>query len=282
MDSEQARTFLTVVAVGSFVRAAQELNVTQSTVSTRIKTLEERLGCQLFVRSKAGTRLTPQGERFQRHAAVMVRTVEQARIDIGTVKDYRHTLTVGGRFGLWEQFLLRWLAVMRARAPEIAVRAEIGFETDLMQSLTEGRLDAGVMYTPQSRPGFTVEHLFNERLVLAGTAPQGGRAVGADYVYVDWGPEFHARHCASFPEFTGAAISVNIGWLGLQYVLRQGGSGYFPFRLIRAHVEAGNLHVWTQAPSFELPAHVVLSSSVEPALAARLKEALRAVAAEAC
>ena len=55
METELARTFLTVVAAGNFVSAADRLHVTQSTVSARIHTLEEQLGCSLFVRNKAGT-----------------------------------------------------------------------------------------------------------------------------------------------------------------------------------------------------------------------------------
>ena len=83
MDTELARTFLTVVTAGNFITAAERLHVSQSTVSTRIHTLEQLLGCTLFVRNKAGTTLTPAGRQFQRHASALVRTVEQARHDVG-------------------------------------------------------------------------------------------------------------------------------------------------------------------------------------------------------
>ncbi len=62
----------------------------------------------------------------------------------------RATLTVGGRIGLWEDLLLRWLPIFAQLAPDIAVRSLIGFEEDLMQALIDGRADVGVMYTPQS------------------------------------------------------------------------------------------------------------------------------------
>ena len=52
METKLARTFLTVIATGNFVSAAERLHVTQSTVSARIRTLEEQLGCSLFVRNK--------------------------------------------------------------------------------------------------------------------------------------------------------------------------------------------------------------------------------------
>ena len=176
METELARTFLTVVAAGNFVSAAERLHVTQSTVSARIHTLEEQLGCSLFVRNKAGTRLTAAGRQFQKHAAILVRTVERARQDVGIAAGYQGTLTVGGRFGLWEGLLLEWLPLMRKMAPDISVRAEIGFEEDLMQGLVEGRINIGVMYTPQSRPGLTVERLLEERLVLVSTKENGERS----------------------------------------------------------------------------------------------------------
>ncbi|HMB47704.1 MAG TPA: LysR family transcriptional regulator [Afifellaceae bacterium] len=64
MDVTLARTFLAVVETGSFVEAARRVFVTQSTVSMRIKQLEQELGRKLFERSKGGARLTPSGAQF--------------------------------------------------------------------------------------------------------------------------------------------------------------------------------------------------------------------------
>jgi hypothetical protein len=52
------------------ISAADWLHASQSTVSTRIHTLEDQLGCTLFVRNKAGTTLTSAGRQLQRHACV--------------------------------------------------------------------------------------------------------------------------------------------------------------------------------------------------------------------
>src|SRR5262245_8964938 len=188
MDTELARTFLTVVAAGNFISAAERLHVTQSTVSARIHALEQQLGCTLFVRNKAGTTLTPAGQQFQKHAGILVRTVEHALHDVGIPRGFRGALAVGGRFGLWEHLLLRWLPLMQAAAPDISLRAEIGLESDLMQGLVEGRLDMAVMYTPQSRPGLRVEALIEDTLVLGSTDPAGAAEPGDGYVYTDWGP----------------------------------------------------------------------------------------------
>jgi len=279
LDTELARTFLTVVATGSFISAAERLHVTQSTVSARIHTLEDQLGCTLFVRNKAGTTLTPAGRQFQKHASALVRTVEQARHDVGVPRGFRAALTVGGRFGLWEQFLLKWLPLMRKIAPDVSVRAEIGLEDGLMQGLVEGRLDIGVMYTPQSRPGLKVEPLFEERLILVSTDPASQSEPGPGYVYIDWGPEFYARHSMSYPDFIGPALTVNIGWLGLQHILENGGSGYFPVRLVRPHLKDGRLTRLRGAPEFSLPAYVVYPAEPDPDSVGMALVAMRDLAA---
>jgi DNA-binding transcriptional LysR family regulator len=266
LDTELARTFLTVIGAGSFIGAAERLHVTQSTVSARIHALEEQLGCILLVRNKAGTTLTPAGRRFQKHAAMLVRAVERARQEVGVPSGYQAALTVGGRFGLWEGLLLRWLEHFGEQAPDVSVRAEIGFEDDLMQGLVEGRIEIGVMYTPQSRPGLKVERLLEEQLVLVSTRAALEPGLGEGYVYVDWGPEFHARHSMFFPEFVRPRLVASIGWLGLQHILESGGSGFFPRRLIGAHLASGRLHVVPGAPDFRLPAYVVHPGEATPAV----------------
>jgi DNA-binding transcriptional LysR family regulator len=258
MDTELARTFLTVVAAGNFIGAADRLHVTQSTVSARIRTLEDQLRCRLFVRNKAGTTLTLAGQQFQKHASTLVRTAELARRDVGVPSGFRASLTIGARLGLWEGLLTDWVPLIRAAAPDVSVHAEIGFEAEIMQGLVEGRIDIGVMYTPQNRPGLKVEPLLNERLLLVTTDAESGRDLGPRYVLVDWGPEFHAKHSAAFPDFVGPALTANIGWLGMQYVLQNGGSGYFPERLVRPFLKRGRLRLVAGAPEFTLPAYVVL------------------------
>jgi DNA-binding transcriptional LysR family regulator len=281
MDTELARTFLAVIAAGSFVEAAQRLHVTQSTVSTRIQRLEQALGAELFVRNKAGTTLTPAGRQFQRHATVLMRTVEQARQEIGIVSGFRATLTVGGRIGLWEDLLLRWLPIFAALAPDVAVRALIGFESDLMDALIEGRANIGVMYAPQARPGLAVELLFEERLVMVSSQAEPPREPGSDYVYVDWGPEFFTQHTLAFPNFTGAALSVNIGWLGLQRIVAYGGTGYFPARMLREHELSGRLRRVPGTPEFHLPAYVCFPAKTDSEPLALALDTIRRVAADA-
>ncbi len=278
MDTELARTFLAVVAGGSFIDAARKLHVTQSTVSSRMQRLEETLGAALFARSKSGVVLTPAGRQFQPHAALLTRTVEQAREEIGVVSGFRATLTVGGRLGLWEDLLTRWMAEFRALAPDVAVRAVVGFDADLMQDLVDGKISMCVVFTPQAHPGLVIEPLPEARLVLASTHADASAQPTADYVYVDWGPDFFAQHSLAFPDYAGASLSSNIGWLALQYVLAHGGTAYFPERMLHAYESTGRLFRIAAAPSFRLPAYLCFPANHESQPLAVALETIRRVA----
>ncbi len=257
MDTELARTFLAVVGEGSFFAAGERLHITQSTVSVRIRSLEETLGCRLFVRNKAGAILTPAGHRFQKHARVLLHTLEQARHDVGLAAGFPEAIVIGARIGLWDGFLDQWLSDVRGSMPTLSFRTLIGFEEDLVPALVESRIDFGVMYTPQYRPGLEVEKLFEERLIMVTTEPNSNGEPDADHVLVDWGPEFYARFRAAFPSFAGSALSVSVGWLGLRHLNLYGGSGYFPHRLVKSQIQRQQLFAVSGAPQFNLPAYAV-------------------------
>jgi LysR family transcriptional regulator, flagellar master operon regulator len=79
LDITTARTFLEIVKTGSFVRAAGNLNITQTAVSARIRGLEQQLDRKVFIRNKAGARLTPAGDQFLRFATSLVQIWARAR-----------------------------------------------------------------------------------------------------------------------------------------------------------------------------------------------------------
>ena len=256
MNIDLARTFLEIIETGNFNKAAERLEVTQSTVSMRIKALEDELGRPLFVRSKTGTELTAAGIQFRRYAQTLVRVWAQACQEIALPAGFKTVLTVGGQFSLWDRLLVQWIPWMRTALPDVAVRAEVGLSDGLMRRLGEGSLDIGVMYSPQARPGLQIEKLLEERLILVSTSRPGGDWT-KDYVFVDWGPEFRLAHGQAFPDLPAPAVTVGLGALGLQHILSSGGAGYFPMRVVRSYLAAGRLFLVEGAPEFRRPAWLV-------------------------
>lgn len=263
MDVDLARTFLAIAETGSFLAATDRVYVTQSTVSARIKTLEDRLGKTLFERSKSGATLTPAGQQFLKHAQAMVRVWEHARLEIALPEGYEVSLTIGGQYSLWAEFLVDWLANMRTAYPNIAIRAQFGFSDSLMDHLIDGTMDLGVMYTPQARAGFEVDLLFDDELVLVACEPGSSKDPARNYVMIDWGPEFRADHALNYPNISTPGTYLELGALSVDYLLKVSGSGYMPKRLIEEHLNREQLFIVEDAPVFSYPAYAVYSTDLD-------------------
>lgn len=258
MDINQARTFLVITAHGSFQQAARQMHLTQSTISARIQRLESELNTSLFIRNRNGASLTPSGKRFLDYAKRLVLTADQAKDDVGLSDRYRATIRIGGRIALWDGFLNKWVGWMRSNADDVIIRSEIGFEEDLMHRLIEGTLDLGLMYTPSHSPGLVVEHMFDETLVLVSTRPDD-TGPGDDYIYIEWGPGFYTQHAQSYPDLEQPSQIANIGWLGIQILLTNGGSCFLPARMAAGFIADGRLHRVPDSPEFINPAYMVYS-----------------------
>lgn len=278
MDITLARTFLEIVSGGSLMRAAERLHVTQTAVSARVKTLEQQVGRPLLVRNKAGASLTPAGERFLPHAATLVQVWERARQQVAVPPGRRAVLTVGCEISLWDPLMLEWLLWMRGAAPDLALRTEVGDPASLLNEVAEGTVEIAVVYAPRQRPGLRIDLLIEEKLVLVSTRRRQTAPTPNDYVHVDWGPEFAARLDQAFPGLSNAGVSASLGPLGLDYLIRAGGCGYFRLDAVEKHVDAGRLHVVKRAPVFMYPAYAVYSDSADPSVLDPALDGLRAVA----
>jgi DNA-binding transcriptional LysR family regulator len=279
MDIELARTFLAIVKTRSFIRAAEQLNLSQTTVSARIRSLESQLRRTLFVRNKSGASLTPAGEEFLRYAPTFVQLWERARHQVAVPEGRRAVLTIGGELSLWHPWLLEWLHWMRGAASDIALRVQVGLPESLSDEVARGVLDLAVMYAPQHRPGLRVDLLLEEKLVLVTTEAGAEGIDPQSYVYVDWGPDFAHRHGQAFPEAMSPSLVIGLGPLALHYILEAGGSGYFRQRVVAPHLASGALHLVPGAPSFFYPIYAVYSAQADEGLIEVALEGLRSVAA---
>lgn len=277
MDLELARTFLECVHQGSFVRAADRLSLTQTAVSARIRTLEELLGRRLFIRNKAGAKLTPAGERFKADATTLMQVWQRAQQRIALPAGKENVVSLGGELSLWNPLITRWLVWMRQNAPQIALRAEIDSSHRLLERLHDGSLDVGVVYNPPPQSDLVVELLVEEKLVLATTDPR--LTLDAErYVHVDWGPAFTPGQQSARPSFSVPAVTISLGPLALSYLLEVGGAGYFRHSAIAPYLANQRLHLVEQAPEFSYSIHAVYSTRVEADLLGRIRAGMRAAA----
>ena len=278
MDINVARTFLEVVKTGSFVNAAANLNMTQTAVSARIRVLEQNLDRRVFIRNKAGARLTPAGEQFFRFATSLVQVWDRARRAAAVAPGSETVVTIGAELSQWNPLMRHWLLWMRRECPEIAISAYINSGDRLMEQVQEGSLDVAIVYAAPVRPGVVAELLFEERLVLVRTT-ENNRTLGPeDHVNVDWGEDFAASYHAAFPDIGPGVVSINYGPLALDYICAQGGSGYFRMAAVEPFIDEGRLELVPESPEFSYSSYLVYSTRVDESVIGRVRHGLHVAA----
>ena len=270
MDLDLARTFLEIVRYGSLASAAQNLHVTQTAVTARVQKLESLLGVTLFIRNRAGARLTPEGEAFVVYANQLLQTWEAARRDLPRPEGLNQVLHIAGEVSLCNPMILSWTKALRQHLTSHAVRVQIRDGEQLLRQVEMGLLDAALVYRPAYWPGVQVEQLLEEKLIQIRRP-----ALPEPYVYVDWGEDFRRQHDAALPDKARAALSFNLGPVALHYILENGGSGYFRTRVVQSYLNSGALERVPKAPEFSYPTYLVYSRERDCAALQQALELLR-------
>src|SRR5690554_6922589 len=256
MDIELARTFLAIVRCGSFVAAAEQLCVTQTTVTARVKNLETQLNCPLFVRNRAGASLTVHGEHFVHYAHQLLHTWEAARSALPFPESLQVQVRLAAETSLWNPLLKDWFAQLSKEQIGYSVNASVHDVSSLCKKLESAELDAVLMHQPHYWPGLQVEHLLEETLVLVQSVSQPD-----PYIYIDWGELFRQQHDAVLPEQAHSGLRCNFGPLALHTILQNGGRGYFRTRVVDAYLADGSLERVPHAPEFSWPLYIVYADS---------------------
>lgn len=267
MNTELARTFLEVLEAGNLNKAAERLNVTQSTVTMRINTLEEQLGRRLLVRSKSGVGLTNAGFKFRRYAEMLVQIWHQAQQEISLPEPFEGTLNIGYEVDLWDGGVDAWLAWFVGARAEIALQVWAGDGEALNRWLASGLIDCAVTFGDALKGEFKSEPLFSDRLVLVSRERRPLKDWDPGYIYVDWGEAFRRDHALAYPSSETSPITFGDGAFALKHILAQGGSGYLPLRAVAGHLAAGRLHLVPKAPEFARPVFLARSPYMAEELA---------------
>ena len=255
METELLRTFLEVHRMRSFTRAAENLCLTPSAVSARVRQLELELGRALFKRSSQQVQLTPAGERLLRHAMGIVVALDRAQKHVAL--DDRSPVTVGGVASFWDLFLQEWLQRVRTGLPQVAPWVEVSGAARIAEKLAQGELQLGFLYSPPQLADLVLREVSRLDLVLVSTRPGLGveAALNVNYVLVDWGTVFNDQHNRHFPHRSPAVARSNSGRVALQLIRACGGGAYLPRTVVASDLGDGGLHLVEAAPVFEMRAY---------------------------
>jgi len=240
---EQLRIFLAVAEREHVTRAAEALNLTQSSVSNAIHALEKRHGVQLFDRIGRRIELTAEGKAFLEQAKAilaMVRSAEATLADLSAVR--RGTLTVFASQTISSYWLPAILVRFHETYPRIDLRLEIGNTAQCARAVLNGEADLGFIEGAVEEPALAVELVAKDQLVVV---------VGAEHPWRKSPPSFPA-------DFTRT-----------EWALREPGSGTrssFEAALRRFDIPVSEMRITMELPSNEAVCAAVAASQLATAV----------------
>ncbi|MCX5382824.1 transcriptional regulator CynR [Streptomyces sp. NBC_00083] len=166
------RYLLAVAERGGFTRAAEELRISQPTLSQQVKQLERAVGAQLLDRTGRSVRLTDAGETYAHYARRALRELaaaERAVLDVADLARGSLRLAVTPTFTAYLVGPL--VAELHTRHPGITVDVRELAQDRIEAELLADRLDLGIAFHGPHLPGVAATALYTETLTLVTRAP---------------------------------------------------------------------------------------------------------------
>ncbi|WP_455873907.1 LysR family transcriptional regulator [Rhizobium yanglingense] len=181
----QIQYFVAVAEQGSVTRAAQNLSISQSSVTEALKELETDLGVELFERHPRGLTITHNGHQFLRHATKILASVSDARASFSSLQSaLSGTLNIGVTSLVAGYVLSDLLARYRRACPGVEVSAIEDNGGYLEHLLVGGELDVAVMVISNLRDRMALQAEILETSPYRLWLPMGHPLVSADIISV--------------------------------------------------------------------------------------------------
>ena len=167
MDFDQIETFLEVVRLSSFSRAAERRFRTQPAISSQIRLLEEEVGAKLLDRSGGRVAVTAAGKVFQKYAED---TIEQRRVMMIALAEMhripRGEIVVSANEGTCLHILPEVFAEFKRQYPNVAVGVKRSEHQKILEAIIENSSDFGVVSMPIKDKRYTVVPIHRDELVV--------------------------------------------------------------------------------------------------------------------
>jgi len=268
MDISFLKTFIEVYRTSHFGKAADNLFVTQSTVSARIRQLENELGVQLFKRDRNNIQLTPAGQKFLKHAESIIDVWNRACLDINIQAEGKTPFVIAAVPSLWDAFLGNLIVALKEKYQDMAIVAEASATESLIRALLGQAIDIAFTYDFPQIPELIVREAMEFELIMI-SSESNQTAVNAlmnDYIFVDWGNAFSREHARHFPDSPALDLKMDLGHTVHQIIKDYGGAAYLPEPMVRQDLADNRLHRVKDAPAINRKSFAIYRQNTDQRL----------------
>jgi LysR family transcriptional regulator, flagellar master operon regulator len=279
MDTDLLRTFIEVSKTRHFGRAAENLYLTQSAVSFRIRQLEQQLGVSLFARHRNNIQLTLSGEHLLPYAETILQTLGRAKQTLAKDDAMQHQLVIGAPQVCWEMGLQQWLDGWFSEQQNQAIRLETGNREQLCRQLLERAIDLAIMTEPSKIDEVTVKQVAEFQLCLVSRTPRLNVSMlnEQSVIWLEWSSNISAAGVPADLLQRMPTLQTSSFQQALHHLLKHGGVAYLPRHFIASHLKNSELHFVEGAQVLPRPIYLAYrnGSEQQPHLEALLNRPLR-------
>lgn len=165
MDIQTLRYFKVISQIGNLSRAAQELHVSQPTLTVTIKKLEEELGVSLFERSKKGVILTPSGLDTLRYAETLLQTWEELKkSSLSSEIEVKGLVQLGVHPSVARYTLPYFLPNLMKKYPDLRLKLHHDLSRNILNMVLEHRCDVGLVINPEPHADLVIKELLQDEV----------------------------------------------------------------------------------------------------------------------
>ena len=250
MDTMTIRTFIALAEIRNFTKTAEQLFVAQSTVTNRIRDLEEELGKPLFIRNRKQIELTPAGEKFLDYAQRFIQLESTVLQEMHGSTLFSRKIRIGTTNTIYECYVQKKLRAYLAQPFATSLQVTIGHTADMLQDLQSGLLDAVFSFAPLFKEGYSCHEYRTDDMVLVVNAHNEEYAQG---IYKDDLPTLNYLFCNFalqgvglfiqdlFPRHHRFPFEIDNSTKLPQYVTAGLGYTFLPRSLIEDDLEQGRI-----------------------------------------
>lgn len=247
MNTEYLKTFLDLAKSSSFSRTAKDNVVVQSTVSNRIRELENTVGQKLFIRAHRRIELTPAGRALLEYAEKIISLEEKAIEQANLSERYSDRLVLGTVYAFYDVCLEKALETFIDAYPRISVNVVFGHSGRIIAGCRNENIDIGFSHYPFDHPEYHCELFAEDDVILIGNAQNQIYRDGILSSMVRELPIIYSNflyetsHNWLFSKHQQFQLELEIGIKALPFVLRGNGYTLLARRLVQDAISAGQV-----------------------------------------
>jgi len=250
MEIDQLKAFLTLAQTKNFSKAAETLHLVQSTVSTRIRSLESSLGRPLFLRDNRHVELTPAGQALMPYAERILNLVNDGAEEVGAMGLFEDKISVGATDSLWRHLVKPVLFDFITQYKNFSLLTKTGHSWEVVQHLLDDVIQLGFVYHPPRVAGVKVFTFYEDDILLVASRslplPTKG-AIGKEeltkipFVSLEWDGPLQEWTKKAMPDGYYPRVQLDQLSMQMNFVLEGKGVAFMPGCTVRAALKRGDI-----------------------------------------